>query len=358
MTPDQPKSRLSSQKVRLLAASVAVLVAFAWVMKQGALPILPPRSALSGVDFRLVVLVNATLLISSLLRMARCYFLIRPVANVPFRRIMSIACVAAGLLTFLPFRLGEVAKPAMLREKGRLSALAVTGTIGAERLTDGLVLSVTLFLGLLFAKPLAVLPDHIGNLPVPAALVPHAASVSVVVFGGGFFVMAVFYFARKFARAVVERVLGLVSQKFATKVADVLERISDGLQFLSDFRNAAPFLLTTLVAFYAHLWALQVLAAAVHMPQLSTAQAAVILGVLGLGFAVPNAPGFFGAIQLALYAGMAVYLPPQTVIHEGAAFVFLFYCGYIAQTILLTLCGLLGEFLQSRRSQSAELQAT
>jgi uncharacterized membrane protein YbhN (UPF0104 family) len=233
---------------------------------------------------------------------------------------MSIACVATGLLTFLPFRLGEVAKPALLRQKGKLSALAVTGTIGAERLTDGLVLSVTLFLGLLFAKPIEPLPNHIGNLPVPAALVPHAATLSVLVFGGGFCVMVAFFFWRTLARRVVERTLGLVLPRFATKLADVLERISDGLKFLSDFRHAAPFLAVTVIAFYAHLWALQLLATAVGLPPLGTAQAAVLLGVLGLGFAVPNAPGFFGAIQLALYAGMAVYLPPDTVVREGATF--------------------------------------
>lgn len=350
MAPPQPAKSPKVRKLKLVLSSLAVVVAFVWVMNAGALPILPPKGALDAVDYRVVLLVNVVLLASLLLRMGRCYFLIRPIAKIPFRRLMTIACVAAGLLTFLPFRLGEMAKPALLREKGKLSAFAVTGTIGAERLTDGLVLSVTLFLGLLFAKPIDPLPDHIGNLPVPAALVPRAATISVLVFGGGFGIMVAFFVWRAFARRVVEKTVGLVSPRLATKAADVLVRISDGLKFLSDIRHAAPFLAVTVVAFYAHLWALQLLAVAVGLPPLGTAQAAVLLGVLGLGFAVPNAPGFFGAVQLALYAGLAVYLPPKTVIHEGATFTFLFYCGYIAQVVVLTVSGLLGEVMLNRDS--------
>jgi hypothetical protein len=50
-----------------------------------------------------------------------------------------------------------------------------------------------------------------------------------------------------------------------------------------------------------------------------------VLGVLALGFLAPNVPGFFGTFQLSLYAGLAMYLPPETVVGPGAAAVFLMY---------------------------------
>jgi hypothetical protein len=65
--------------------------------------------------------------------------------------------------------------------------------------------------------------------------------------------------------------------------------------------------------------------------------------VLGLAFALPNAPGFFGTIQLALYAGLAVYVTPNQVVTEGAALVFLFYVSYLSQVVLITVGGLLFE---------------
>ena len=74
------------------------------------------------------------------------------------------------------------------------------------------------------------------------------------------------------------------------------------------------------------------------------AEATVVVGVLGLGFALPNAPGFFGAVQLALYAGLAVYVAPEKVVHEGAAFVFIFYLVYLIMVVMVSLVGILMEY--------------
>ena len=85
------------------------------------------------------------------------------------------------------------------------------------------------------------------------------------------------------------------------------------------------------------------------MPELSYAQAMVVLGVLGLGFSLPNAPGFFGSFQLALYAGLAVYVAPRYVVNEGAVFVFVYYLAYIAQVVVLALLSLAVEALAPAR---------
>lgn len=285
------------------------------------------------------------LLASTLLRLARYHLLIAPVAPLPLRRVMTISCVALGLLTFLPFRLGEVARPAMLREKGKLSGWAITGTVGAERIIDGIVISVSLLLGLAFARPHEPLPDRIGELPVPAALVPRAAELAAITFGAAFVVMAAFYFWRAPARRLTERCLGVFSRTLAERVATAMERVSDGLRFLPNVKNLGLFLFVTLLALFAQAYGIWLLARAVGLPSLSFAQAVVVLGVLGLGFALPNAPGFFGSIQLALYAGLAVYVAPSHVVNEGAVFVFLFYVTYVAQVILLSVGGLVGESL-------------
>jgi uncharacterized membrane protein YbhN (UPF0104 family) len=102
--------------------------------------------------------------------------------------------------------------------------------------------------------------------------------------------------------------------------------------------------LLTIFALIAHIAGIQQLAPAVGLPELTFAEATVVVGVLGLGFAMPNAPGFFGSVQLALYAGLAVYVEPAQVIHEGAAFVFIFYVTYLILVILLSLLGIFLEY--------------
>lgn len=319
---------------RTIAASVAVMGAFAFVMNRGALPIFPAREALSAVSWLPALGFLLGFGIHAVTRVTRSYFLIRPIAHVPLRRIAIINGIALALITFLPFRLGEVSRPAMLRQQGSLSAWEIAGTVFAERIIDGLLFSVMLLLGLTFATPHEPLPSHIGNLPVPVALVPAVARATSIGFGGAFLGLVVAYRYRAFARRVTERTLGLVSPKLGKTMADVVERLANGLGFLRDPRCTVPYLGVTIFATLAHVWAIDLLAEAVGLSDLSIAQATVVTGVLALGFALPNAPGFFGAVQLALYAGLANYVAPERVVQEGSVLVFLFYITFLVMTLL------------------------
>ncbi len=355
MSDASPRANFLRRHYKLLLASALLALGLVWVLRRGALPLLPPPGTLERVSWPAVALAVLALLASMMLRFARYTFLISSIAQISMRRIMAISCIAVGLITFLPFRLGEFARPAMLREKGRLSAWAVTGTVGAERIIDGVVISVMLLAGLAWAAPHEPLPDHIGSLPVPAALVPWAARFATSFFAIAFLVMAIFYWFRGFARRLTERVIGLVSKSLAAFLADAVERVSDGLRFLTNLRQTLPFLATTVLSLAFHVWALQILAVAVGLPDVSFAQATVVTGVLGLAFALPNAPGFFGTIQLSLYAGLAVYVDPKQVVREGAAFVFIFYVSYLAMVIVVSLLGLL---LESRTVDASPLSAS
>jgi uncharacterized membrane protein YbhN (UPF0104 family) len=343
----QAPSRQASflrRHVRALIASLALALGLGWIMHRGALPLLPPKGTLARVDWLSVALFALGLTASVVLRFVRYVFLFAPLAKIPFKRLMAISCISIGLITFLPFRLGEVARPAMLREKGKLSGWAVTGATGAERIIDGVLFGIMLLLGLTFAVPHDPLPDHIGNLPVPAVYVPRAALLATAFFGFAFVAMAGFFWWRATARRVTEWVIGLVSPRVASLVATAVERVSDGLSFLPNLRYTVPYVALTVSALLAHIWALQQLALGVGLPDLTFAEATVVVGVLGLGFAMPNAPGFFGSVQLALYAGLAVYVPPAQVIHEGAVFVFIFYVFYLILVVFLSLLGILLEY--------------
>jgi hypothetical protein len=61
------------------------------------------------------------------------------------------------------------------------------------------------------------------------------------------------------------------------------------------------------------------------------------MGVLGLGVVVPNAPGYFGAFQLSLYAGLALYFQADVVTAAGAVFVFYAYVLQLGVTVFVAL---------------------
>jgi len=337
---------------KALAASVALTVGFGWVMRKGALPLFPPEGALARVDAQLTIVFVLLMLVSMLSKYGRYYFLIAPITPLSLRRVLSISGVAMALVTLLPFRLGEFARPAMLRERGKVSGWAVTGTVGAERIIDGVAFGLTLLLGLLFAPPISPLPDRIGDLPVPAALVPRAAVLATLGFTAALIVMGIFYRWRETARRLTEKTLGKISPRFGSRIADIISYMSDGFKFLTNPRYTIPYLLVTAVCVVSHVWAILVLARAVGIPTLTFAQSAVVVGVLALGFALPNAPGFFGAVQLALYASLVLYLVPSQVTDAGAALVFIFYLSYIGIVLGLGVLGLLVEYFAGSNDPS------
>jgi hypothetical protein len=353
-TPDNPstepavegkdKAALSRRNVRAAIASALLILGFGWLLQAGGLPLLPPEGALEKVDVGYLVAFAVLMVVHFVTRFARCHFLIAPLAQLSMRRLMVINAISMALITLLPLRLGELARPAMLREKGHLSFGAVTGTVAAERILDGVVYSVMLLTGLALAIPQDPLPDKIGSLSVPVALVPHAARVGALAFGCAFVVMATFYWHRAFARRLTERTVGLVSVRLAERVAGIVERLSDGLRFLINPRYTVPYLGVTLFSIASLVLGVAVLARAVGISELTIGQASVVLGLVALGFALPNAPGFFGTVQLTLYAGLAVYIAPEKVAHEGAALVFFFYVTHLGVILTLAATAMVVEY--------------
>ena len=344
--------RLPKRYVRIGIASLILIVIFVWVLRSGSLPLLPPEGTLSHLEVLPFAGFVACMAAHLLIRYGRCYFLIAPIAEVPLRRIMTINGMAMALITFVPFRLGELARPVMLRERGKISAWAVTATVGAERIVDGVLFSAMLLLGLFIAEPATPLPERVGDLPISAAVVPRAGMVASIGFGAVFVVMIVFYRFRKFSIRVTEKVFGIVSPKLGARIAELVGRVSDGLRFLADVRTALPYTLITIVCLLSHVWGVQLLGYAVGLDEITFAQSMVMVGMLALGFATPNAPGGFGAVQLALYAALAVYVAPARVVQQGGALVFLFHASYLALIVVIAVLSLLAEGRSTRPTDS------
>src|SRR5690606_26299887 len=106
------------------------------------------------------------------------------------------------------------------------------GVVGAERIVDGLVLSSVLLVSLLSATQVSPLPDHIGQLPIPAAVIPGVAWAGVIVFGSLSLLMVAFYLWRRPAARLIEVVLGPLSPGLARRLAGAAGSVAQGLRFL------------------------------------------------------------------------------------------------------------------------------
>lgn len=310
-----------------LAVSTAIGAFFVWVLHAGALPLVPERGVWS--TFRGWTL-GAYLLGWSgvhFLRAGRWRLLLAPLAEVPMRRIFAASFLGFLAILMLPLRTGEVVRPLLIRDRGRLTVWAVAGTLGAERIVDGLVLSVMLFCALALSRPIEPLPDHLGDLPIRVSMVPTTAYVALLVFTAALLSMLAFYVWKEPTRKLLERVVGMFSLRLSHWISTRLESLAEGLSFLSGRRHALPFLLLTILYWLLNAACTWLLAWGVGLGGFNLIHACVVTGVLAVGILVPNAPGFFGAFQFSVYAALAMFYPREQVFAEGALFVFLLYLG-------------------------------
>jgi uncharacterized protein (TIRG00374 family) len=320
---------------------------FVWVLRTGALPLVPDADAFADMRWWTAGVYFAGWSVVHVIRAARWQLLLSPIAQVSTRRVFAASFVGFLAILLLPLRAGEVVRPLMIREQGRLSGWAAAGTLGAERIVDGLVLSVMLLTALLLSTPLDPLPERLGDLPISVAVIPRAAYAALILFALAFLAMWAFHRGKHTARRIVDALVGAVSPRLAAWLSGRIENVADGLRFLALWRNSVPFVLATIAYWMLNVACTWLLAWGVGFEGFTYGRACVLTGVLALGILMPNAPGFFGAYQFSLYAALAVFYPREVVLGAGAALVFTMY---VLQTLVTVVFAAWGMWLARRSS--------
>lgn len=336
-----------------LVVSLLIAAGFIWLMQRGGLPMLPPAAGWNALAPWAIPVYFAAYFIATGVRTYRWLHLLRAIEPALRTRYAWGASLAGfSALVLAPLRMGEMVRPWLISRRGDVRFLQAMGSVGAERIVDGLLLMTVLAAGLLFATPLSPAPTRIGELQVPVALVPTIASSALTMFAVAFAGMAAFYFFRDTVRRITHRILSLVSEKLANWVIAQLERVSDGLAVLSSRKYGGAFLRDS-VFYWGFTWLGYWLLLRGCGIAASPAQGAVIMGVMGLGTLLPSGPGFFGTYQLGAYCGLAMFFSESLVLQAGAVFTFAGYCCALATTFLVGLIGMKLMASDSARPRSA-----
>jgi uncharacterized protein (TIRG00374 family) len=299
-----------------------------------------------------------TLAVMNYFRAVRWRYLLRSFADVPRRRVLAVSWIGFAAILLMPFRLGEIVRPYMLREKGKLSMSSATGTVVAERVVDGLYLSIILAIALVFIPTIDPLPARVVGLPISVQQVRTSGFVMLGVFTAAFITIAVFYFARAWAHRMTLAVFGIVSKKLGQKLAETAEKLANGLHFLGRGRDAGGFLVETTFYWGTNAFGMWLLAwgcGVVHTDgsPINFGEACALMGMLGCTILIPGPPGLLGVFQAGIYAGMTMYFPTSVVTTAGAAYVFLLYATQLVWTV-----GSAGFFLAVDRSSLKVLSTT
>jgi len=271
--------------------------------------------AMAQADAARITAYLVLLLVIHLVRTVRWGLLLRPLGQVPFKRLNSASAVGWMLLMLLPLRLGEFARPLLiarpppgggqpLRRSGALASVVV------ERIVDGIAIGV---LGIISLRMLG--RSAAGNY------VEFARSASVLVALGfltlcAALVLAVFFHDP--AVALADRLLRPFSPRVAARATGMLDAFIGAVHLGSGWRLISFFALTAL---YWTLTAtgLGILAPAFGFTALTPLMLAVILTIQVVGVMVPAGPGMVGTMQFFTQAGLSLF-DPGGFSARGAAF--------------------------------------
>jgi glycosyltransferase 2 family protein len=234
-----------------------------------------------------------------LCRSLRWNHLLAPLGvRVPRGPLLAISSVGFLAILAFPARLGELVRPGLLRKGGYTTASAALGTVAVERIVDGLIISLMVFIAF-FAHHSASSPGWM----MPTAYLALGVFAAALVF---------LVFAMRWPAPTVEFCLTLtLLPRFAPRFAAAIEhRLLDmirGFNALKDVRNLSLFLVWSLVYWGANGLGVWVLAQAFHL-ELSLAGAYATMGLLGVGISLPNSPGLVGQFQAFTLLGLSLYL--------------------------------------------------
>lgn len=346
-----------------LVASAIITVSLLFTLQKGGLKLVPEGGNFAHVRWWTVPAYAVTLVAMSYFRAIRWRFLLRSIANIPQRRILAVSWIGFGAILIMPFRLGEFVRPFMIREKGKVSMTAATGTVVAERVVDGLFLSMILAVALFFVDHIEPLPKTVVGLPVSVSHVRDMGYAMLGVFSTAFIVIAVFYFARGWAHRTTLLVFGIVSKKLGEKLAGIAERLADGLHFFGRKADALGFFFETGLYWGLNVLGMWLLAwgcGIIHADgsSITFGETCALMGMLGITILVPGPPGLLGVFQLGIYAGLTMYFPTSVVTGQGAAYVFLIYVTQLAWTVVAALIFLVGDRTTLRAFSAADEVAT
>ena len=171
-------------------------------------------------------------------RVLRWWALLRGFEGVTFIKVNRIGAVSFMAVFMLPLRLGELARPWLLQRDTGVAFGTGLSTVAVERVVDGLMVSLLLFIVLIQMPEAQV--ARIPGLQV-------GAWAAMAVFAGASVVLTATALARDRTVSLLRRTIGLVSTGLADKITHLALTFIDGLLILRSPAAVAQFFGVTAV---------------------------------------------------------------------------------------------------------------
>jgi len=237
-------------------------------------------------------------------RLLRWGILVRAVAPVPSRKILTVGSIGFMAIDLLPVRLGEFVRPVLLQRRAGVPLGAGMATIVAERILDLIAVQLALFLALASADlpPLHVpLFERTVDLGVEGRAIALAA---LALLGLPAFILV---FAGDRGLAVLRFATGLLPQRLGSLALSLVGSFQDALGRIGQPVALAQAGVLTLIAWTLNVLVLWALLFALNINSLGFAEATVVMLVVAVCIMLPAPAGGLGVFEAGGVAGLLLY---------------------------------------------------
>jgi uncharacterized protein (TIRG00374 family) len=230
----------------------------------------------------------------------RWRYLLRPIKEIPTKRLFPTVCIGYMGNNIYPIRAGELLRAYVLKKDEDVAISASLATIIVERIFDGVVMLGFVFLNLSELSGLKAYSGFIGSIE-------SLAIWGAVIFLG---VLLVFMLAAMFPIRAERITLWFISHllpgSWREKAAGIALRFLTGLESLKSPKDALFIFLTSIVVWLLETgkyWFLM------HAFPFEVSFFALMLmnGIANLVTTIPSAPGYIGTFEAAGSAVLRAY---------------------------------------------------
>lgn len=300
----------------VILITVAALVYALWDVNIAELGTL-----LSGGNYWMLLPFLALLVVFYWMKALRWVFILRPVGRFTTRQVTPSLVIGFAANNVLPAHLGELIRIAIFSHRYRKPVTSITITLLVERIFD--LVSILALYALAMAA--------IGTPPASLQIGTRLLTLLMI----GFFVaIGIILYRPSLVLNIGNRFGALLPERFHQRLVHTLEHV---IHAFSSLRSPTLVLAMTLGSLLkwllmgAMIW----VSLYAYGAEISPAISLVLMAVLALAAAVPNAPGYIGAIQ----AAYVFALKPFGIAEETAFAASIFFL--VSQWVPVTLAGVL-----------------
>jgi glycosyltransferase 2 family protein len=253
-----------------------------------------------AVEWKYLVLAFLIGIASHVFRAFRWEVILGDIKRIKFIRLFGINSVGFFFIHIFPFRLGEIIKPYLLKQKEGVRISTGLATVAIERVYDGLILVLMLIFGLIFAN------FKTQTIPYINISINYLTTIGALIFGLMFIFLILLVYREEFAVRIIKKILTLFPKKIEERGIQLTRTFVQGLSSLPSIKSNFWIALHSVIIWLCAA-AIMYLTFVSMKIDISWEASFVALGIISLGIMLPAPPGFIGNHQLFCQGALGLY---------------------------------------------------